>query len=101
MMQPGFTITSSALELQSKNMVFGSVRLVYGIIFTLFLAFGITIGITIYGAIDSGATSDTECATIWPFWWQILFVPLFTLFYSLINQMKWRKVPATMLLTLA
>lgn len=37
---PGFIITNSALELQSKNIVAGSVRMVYGIIFTLFLAFG-------------------------------------------------------------
>lgn len=101
MILPGFTITSSALELQSKNIVSGSVRLVYGIIFTLFLAFGITIGITLYGAIDSNATSATHCATTWPFWWQILFVPLFTLCYTLINQGKWRKMPATIALSLA
>ncbi|KFY11133.1 hypothetical protein V492_04631 [Pseudogymnoascus sp. VKM F-4246] len=97
---PGFTITNSALELQSKNMVSGSVRMVYGIIFTLFLAFGITIGITIYGAMDSGATSDTKCPTTWPFWWKIIFVGPFTICYIIINQGKWKKVPAMVILSL-
>lgn len=101
MIVPGFVITNSALELQSKNMVSGSVRMVYGIIFTLFLAFGITIGITIYGAIDSNATSDTQCATTWPFWWQIIFVPAFTLVYILINQGKWKKTPVMIVVALA
>ena len=100
MILPGFTITNSALELQSKNMVSGSVRMVYGIIFTLFLAFGITIGITIYGAMDSAATSATECATVWPFWWKIIFVGPFTICYIIINQGKWKKVPAMVILSL-
>ena len=98
---PGFTVTNSALELQSKNIVSGAVRLVYGIIFVLFLAFGITIGTTIYGAIDSNASSATHCSNQWPFWWQIIFVPLFTLFYIIINQAPWRKMPAMILLTTA
>ncbi|KAG9620605.1 hypothetical protein KCV04_g13938, partial [Aureobasidium melanogenum] len=33
---PGFIITNSALELQSKNIISGAVRMVYGIIFVLF-----------------------------------------------------------------
>lgn len=33
---PGFTITNSALELQSRNIVSVSVRMVYGIVYTLF-----------------------------------------------------------------
>ncbi|CAK7235411.1 hypothetical protein SBRCBS47491_009284 [Sporothrix bragantina] len=101
MILPGFTVTSSALELQSKNMVSGSVRMVYGIIFTLFLAFGITIGATIYGAMDHGATSDTKCATSLPFWWQIIWVPLFTLFYIVIQQGKWQKMPAMVAISIA
>lgn len=51
MILPGFIITNSALELQSRMMISGAVRLVYGIIYTLFLAFGFIVGITVYGAI--------------------------------------------------
>jgi uncharacterized membrane protein YjjP (DUF1212 family) len=41
---PGYMVLCAALELQSKNMVAGSVRMVYAIIYSLFLGFGITIG---------------------------------------------------------
>ena len=101
MILPGFIVTNSALELQTKNIVAGSVRLVYALIFILFLAFGITIGATVYGAIDSGATSATSCSSPWPFWWQIIFVPPFTLAWVIVNQAPWRKIPAMILLTLA
>ncbi|KAF8481050.1 hypothetical protein DFH94DRAFT_853120 [Russula ochroleuca] len=41
---PGFTILISALELTSRNILCGSVRLIYAIIYTFFLGFGLTIG---------------------------------------------------------
>lgn len=100
MILPGFTITNSALELQSKNMVSGAVRMVYGIIFILFLAFGVMIGTALYGAIDSNATSNTVCSTSRPLWWQIIFVPPFTVFYILINQGRWKHMPAMVSLSL-
>ena len=39
---PGYTVLCGSLELQSKNIVAGSVRMVYAIIYSLFLGFGIT-----------------------------------------------------------
>ncbi|OSX67292.1 hypothetical protein POSPLADRAFT_1068427 [Postia placenta MAD-698-R-SB12] len=45
---PGFTILTSALELASRNIMCGSVRMVYAIIYTLFLGFGLTIGSDFY-----------------------------------------------------
>lgn len=98
---PGFTITTSALELQSKYIVTGSVRMVYGIIYTLFLAFGFTVGITIYGAIDSSATSSTSCQPSSPFWWQVIFVIPFTICYIIVNQAKWKQMPVMIIVTLA
>lgn len=41
---PGYTVLCASLELQSRSLVAGSVRMVYAIIYTLFLGFGITIG---------------------------------------------------------
>ncbi|KAF8592655.1 DUF1212-domain-containing protein [Ramaria rubella] len=41
---PGYLILCSSLELASKNMLAGSVRMVYAIIYSLFLGFGLTIG---------------------------------------------------------
>ncbi|KAF9479707.1 DUF1212-domain-containing protein [Pholiota conissans] len=52
---PGFTVLTSALELMSKNLFCGSVRIVYAIIYTLFLGFGLTIGSDFYLVIDSQA----------------------------------------------
>ncbi|KAF8973577.1 hypothetical protein BDZ97DRAFT_1971264 [Flammula alnicola] len=52
---PGFTVLISALELMSKNIFCGSVRIVYAIIYTLFLGFGLTIGSDFYLVIDRRA----------------------------------------------
>ncbi|KAJ7225690.1 hypothetical protein GGX14DRAFT_348642 [Mycena pura] len=52
---PGFTVLISALELMSKNMFCGSVRIVYAIIYTLFLGFGLTIGSDLYLVVDHRA----------------------------------------------
>ena len=126
---PGFIVTNSALELQSRMMISGAVRLVYAIIYTLFLAFGFIVGISVYGAmgmlnqlaasqakaetrlrhlltfyleiLDSDATSSTTCADPWPFWWQVTFVIPFTFCYVIVNQAKWRQIPATLVVTLA
>lgn len=46
---PGYTVLCAALELQSKSLVAGSVRMVYAIIYSLFLGFGILIGTVIMG----------------------------------------------------
>jgi uncharacterized membrane protein YjjP (DUF1212 family) len=99
MILPGFIVTNSALELRSKNFVAGSVRMVYGIIFTLFIAFGIIIGTMIYGAIDSSGTSVTSCTSPWPFWWQVTFVPMFETAWINVNQAPWRKMPGMIPLT--
>ncbi|THV06006.1 DUF1212-domain-containing protein [Dendrothele bispora CBS 962.96] len=55
---PGFTVLVSALELMSKNMFCGSVRIVYAIIYTLFLGFGLTIGSDFYLVVDRHARKN-------------------------------------------
>ena len=98
---PGFTIICSALELQSKNIVSGAVRMVYGIIYTLFLAFGFTIGTTIYAAMDHSATSARTCNEQLPFWWQIMFVPLFTICFVFLNHGDLKTTPRMIFITTA
>ncbi|PHH92728.1 hypothetical protein CDD83_5557 [Cordyceps sp. RAO-2017] len=101
MILPGFTITNSALELQSRNVVSGAVRLVYGVVFTLFLAFGFTVGIAIYGAVDGNATSVTKCEPSFAVWWPLAFVLPFTFCYVVVNQARWRNMPAMLAVALA
>ncbi|KAH7885933.1 DUF1212-domain-containing protein [Phlebopus sp. FC_14] len=59
---PGFTILISALELTSRNILCGSVRMVYAIIYTLFLGFGLTIGNDLYLVVNPHARRALEKA---------------------------------------
>ncbi|KAK0527180.1 pheromone-regulated protein prm10 [Tilletia horrida] len=52
---PGYIILCGSLELASKNMIAGSVRMVYAIIYSLFLGFGIAIGSDLYFLLDPQA----------------------------------------------
>lgn len=90
-----------SLELQSRNIVAGSVRMVYAVIYSLFLGFGITIGTSFYGAMSKNAVSETECRTANPLWYQFMFVPPFTLCLIVINQGKWKQMPAMIVIAFA
>ncbi|TVY35782.1 Uncharacterized UPF0442 protein [Lachnellula occidentalis] len=59
---PGYMVLCGSLELQSRSMVAGSVRMVYAIIYSLFLGYGITIGTAFYGLMDANASSATTCS---------------------------------------
>ncbi|TLD29543.1 pheromone-regulated membrane protein [Venturia nashicola] len=90
---PGYTVLCASLELQSRSIVAGSVRMVYAIIYSLFLGFGITIGTVMYGVMDKDASSETTCAKPMGDYWFFFFVPLFTLCLIIINQAKWKQAP--------
>lgn len=94
---PGFLVLCSSLELQSHQMIAGSIRMVYAIIFSLFLGYGITVGTTIYGLIDKGAVSDISCpkqgAFSNPYVARFPFVAVQTVWLLIINQGKWKQLP--------
>lgn len=98
---PGYIILCGSLELQSKNLVAGSVRMFYAIIYSEFLSFGITLGSLIYGWIDTGATSETVCTRKLDDKWKILFAPLAPLFLGMVNQASWRQLPTMILISSA
>ncbi|KAG9039649.1 hypothetical protein FRB95_009230 [Tulasnella sp. JGI-2019a] len=52
---PGYMILCSALELASKNIVGGSVKLTFAIVYSLFIGFGLTIGSDLYFVLDPAA----------------------------------------------
>ncbi|RHZ74209.1 hypothetical protein CDV55_101451 [Aspergillus turcosus] len=99
---PGFSVLTSSLELQSHQMIAGSIRLVYTILYSLFLGYGVTVGTTIYGAIDSNATSDTTCArqSVWgsPYASHFPFVAAYCAIAAIINQAKFRQIPMMVLI---
>jgi len=100
---PGWIILSAALELQSRNIIAGSIRMVYAIIYTLFLGFGILIGTTMMGLMYPGATNDITCHM--PDYWnagnnswalvytKFMWVPVFTICLAVINQAKFKQMP--------
>lgn len=99
MILPGFAVLSSSLELQSHQMNAGSIRMVFTIIYSLFLGYGVTVGTTIYGLMDRHATLEATCSgqDIWgnEYAQRFPFVALFCLFAALINQSKAKQLPVT------
>ncbi|KAF8925697.1 hypothetical protein BGZ47_003121 [Haplosporangium gracile] len=82
---PGFTITCSILELSSRHIISGSVRLFYAVVFSLLLGYGLTIGASLWSLFDHSTHGDdskflAECpnAPLSPLW-NILFVPFFAI----------------------
>ncbi|KAI0401200.1 DUF1212-domain-containing protein [Xylaria palmicola] len=98
---PGWFVLSAALELQSRSLVPGSIRLVYAIIYSLFLGFGITVGTVLYGLFDSNATSATTCANTMNPHLAFIFVPLFTICLAIVNQAKWQQLPVMVVISFA
>ncbi|CZT41238.1 probable PRM10 Pheromone-regulated protein [Rhynchosporium secalis] len=98
---PGYMVLCGSLELQSRSMVAGSVRMVYAIIYSLFLGFGITIGTASYGLLDSNATSQTTCSNQLGDFYKWPFVVIFTLCLCIINQAKWKQMPVMLVIAFA
>ncbi|KAF2858430.1 DUF1212-domain-containing protein [Piedraia hortae CBS 480.64] len=98
---PGYIVLCASLELQSRSMIAGSIRMVYAIIYSLFLGFGITIGSTLYGIMDTNATSATTCESPMKEPYFFAFVPLFTLCLIIINQAKWKQAPIMLIIAIA
>ncbi|KAH6608482.1 hypothetical protein Trco_001828 [Trichoderma cornu-damae] len=100
---PGYMVLCGSLELQSHNIVAGSVRMVHAVIYTLFLGYGITIGASLYGMLDKQAASATHCDNPLSLnrGWSFLFVPGFTLCLCVINQAKWKQTPVMTVMSLA
>ncbi|RJE27513.1 hypothetical protein PHISCL_00099 [Aspergillus sclerotialis] len=94
---PGFLVLCSSLELQSHQIIAGSIRMVYALIYSLFLGYGITVGTTIFGLMDEGASSDTTCPglDVWrsEYARRFPFVGIFCLLLAVINQGKWKQMP--------
>ncbi len=111
---PGFIVLSGSLELQSKNLIAGSVRLVYAIIYSLFLGFGLSIGASLWTLFTGEDTTiDATCSTVHdsPHWyrktpsayWGFLTVPGYSICLSLRNQAKItrKEFPAMVLIAIA
>ncbi|QRV92415.1 pheromone-regulated membrane protein [Ceratobasidium sp. AG-Ba] len=59
---PGSIVLASSLELASRNIVSGSVKIVYAIVYSLFLGFSLTIGSDLYLLVDKSARPHMKAA---------------------------------------
>ncbi|KAJ7843969.1 hypothetical protein B0H13DRAFT_131525 [Mycena leptocephala] len=101
---PGFIVLCGSLEIMSRNIVSGSVRMCYAVVYSLFLGFGLAIGAEAYEKITSRTivgSTDFACHASHhpegPWWqrtpslrWAFLTVPMYSLFLSMRNQAPWR-----------
>ncbi|KAJ5639180.1 uncharacterized protein N7484_007042 [Penicillium longicatenatum] len=101
---PGYTVLCASLELQSGSIIAGSVRMVYAIIYSLFLGFGITIGTAVYGLLDTQASTEYTCPAS-PINNEYLqrfpFVLLFTICLALVNHSKLKQIPMMLVISFA
>ncbi|RDX46358.1 DUF1212-domain-containing protein [Lentinus brumalis] len=102
---PGFIVLMGSLELSSRNIVSGAVRVCFSCIYSLFLGFGLAIGATAYSKLTNrslAGSDDLSCGLShdpngpwWqrtpPLWWAFLTVPAYSLFLSLRNHAPWRR----------
>ncbi|KAI6781331.1 DUF1212 domain membrane protein Prm10 [Emericellopsis cladophorae] len=101
MLLPGYMVLCSSLEIQSRAIVPGSIRIVYAIIYSLLLGFGITVGASIWGLFDPNATSDTVCHDPMDPYLAFIFVPAFILCVSILYQAKWKQMPVMLVIAFA
>ncbi|KAF8941575.1 hypothetical protein EDD21DRAFT_363453 [Dissophora ornata] len=102
MLLPGYTITCSVMELSSRHMISGSVRLFYAVIFSLLLGYGLTIGASLWNLIDPSSTpaAVTElCPESLDAKWNILFVPAFAITLNISLKAHPRQWPLAMVLS--
>lgn len=99
---PGWIVLRASLELQSKSIVSGSVRMVWAIVYSLLLGFGITIGTVLYGAIDKNAVSTTTCDANRKIGTnlQLIAALIFSFCLCVLNQAKWRQMPVMIIIAM-
>lgn len=96
---PGLIVLSGSMELTSRNITAGSVRMFYAIIYALFLGFGISLGTQVWYLFTNRSIDTQNCSSVqsgdipWymkpmPPNYQILTAPLFVLFLAMRNQTK-------------
>ncbi|ORX78797.1 DUF1212-domain-containing protein, partial [Basidiobolus meristosporus CBS 931.73] len=88
---PGLSLTTSVIELGSKNLISGVVRLVFALASAFMLGFGLNIGSTVWKAWDKHITPpvDHQIDPLWDF----LLLPLLAINYCVYLNASWRQWP--------
>ncbi|KAH7886562.1 hypothetical protein F5I97DRAFT_1926861 [Phlebopus sp. FC_14] len=112
---PGFIVLCGSLELSSRSLVAGAVRLCFALMYSLFLGFGLAIGAELYqklagepvfGATDYTCVDSHDPMGPWwqqtpSLWWAFLTVPMYSLFLSMRLMAPWRKKELILLIAIS
>ncbi|KIK99531.1 hypothetical protein PAXRUDRAFT_822693 [Paxillus rubicundulus Ve08.2h10] len=112
---PGFIVLCGSLELSSRSLVAGAVRLCFALMYSLFLGFGLAIGAELYqklvgqnifGATDYTCVESHDPAGPWwqqtpSMWWAFLTVPMYSLFLSMRLMAPWWKKELILLIAIS
>ncbi|KAI6103817.1 hypothetical protein EDD16DRAFT_1640690 [Pisolithus croceorrhizus] len=102
---PGFIVLCGSLEICSRSLVAGAVRLCFALMYSLFLGFGLGIGAQLYvslvgkqivGPEDYTCLDSHDPLGPWwqqtpSLWWAFLTVPMYSLFLSMRLMAPWWK----------
>ncbi|KAI7823191.1 hypothetical protein BC939DRAFT_397429 [Gamsiella multidivaricata] len=73
---PGLLLTQSIMELASRNIVSGAVRMFYALMYAFFLGFGLSLGAEIWDSIGGESTAPASaCEKGVNHWWLFLIFP--------------------------
>ncbi|KAJ1726220.1 pheromone-regulated protein prm10 [Coemansia biformis] len=106
MLLPGLALTTSIIEMASRNMISGTVRLVFALCRCFMLGYGISVGSTLgtrvlgyassVNLIEGQIGSDASVGLCLPgpskFWW-FLFLPMVSLGFNVSISAHWRQWP--------
>ncbi|KAJ2383582.1 pheromone-regulated protein prm10, partial [Coemansia sp. RSA 2559] len=101
MLLPGLALTTSIIEMASRNMISGTVRLVFAMSRCFFLGYGISVGSTLGTRVLGrstnvdllGSDSMGKCIEgLSKFWW-FLFLPAVALCFNVSISAHWRQWP--------
>ncbi|CAK5277842.1 unnamed protein product [Mycena citricolor] len=112
---PGFIVLCGSLEIMSRNIVSGSVRMCYAVVYSLFLGFGLAMGAEAYqqmtghpiiGSTDYTCSQSHDPSGPWyqrtpSEFWAFLTVPMYSLFLSMRNQAPWNSRQMLLLIAIA
>lgn len=106
---PGYPMAVAVIELVSRQLVSGVVRMVYSIIYSFLLGYGITMGSALYMLIDKSATSqpsaqcqhanDTCNPRVADKRWFALMVPAFAFAYCFFVRARPHRWPTMILVS--
>ncbi|ORX91251.1 DUF1212-domain-containing protein [Basidiobolus meristosporus CBS 931.73] len=94
---PGLSLTTSVIELGSKNLISGVVRLVFALVSAFMLGFGLNIGTKIWQSWDAFDVNGINSNPVSP-WWNFLLLPLLAVNYCIFLNASFRQWPPILIL---